>query len=335
MTYDLAMYFRYFWGVSTEAMFLVSYFTFIPQLAIIPGICLYARFKMLRHKPSAQNQVPVFGPRFILNSLQFAGQGSLLKDFALLILLAVWPMINFSLVIYTYVVSEPHSASCFWHILISRVTTAASFILYTCFCYVIFVMRRSFAAKFAVIPEALENLNLEESKSIVTKAYLEYRGFRNLIGFWMTFTLSVSLLGLTLQTSYIYNFYKSENIPGLEDKMMIYSIMIWNQKLMLITQPMVVLGGINVDYLWKDLKRHITGQLAAASAIGNLTKLIQHMNKINVSIPWVVSTLGSSILGFYVGLQLPEQDLQYWVGPNCDTPPWNIVNLTEIVPIET
>ena len=164
----------FFWGVATEAMFLVSYFTFIPQLAVIPGICLYARFKMLRYKPSAQNQSPVFGPRFILNCLKFAGQGSFLKDMGFLTLLAVWPMTNCALVIYTYSVSEPHSASCFWHIFISRVTTAASFILYTCFCYVIFVIRRSFEAKFADISEALENLNQDESKSIITTPYLEY-----------------------------------------------------------------------------------------------------------------------------------------------------------------
>ena len=132
------------------------YFTFIPQLAIIPGICLYARFKMLRHKPSALNQAPVFGPRFILSSLLFAGQCSLLKDFALLILLAVWPMVNCALVIYTYVVSESHALPCYWHMLISRVTTAASFVLYTCFCYLVLVVRKSFATKFAAIPEAFE-----------------------------------------------------------------------------------------------------------------------------------------------------------------------------------
>ena len=151
----------------------------------------------------------------------------------------------------------------------------------------------------------------------------------------MTFTLSVGVLGLTAQTSYIYDFYKYENDPRVKDMVTVYSIMIWSEKIMFITQPIVILGGINVDYLWKDLQKHVTKQLAAASAIGNLNKLIQHMKKINISTSWIFPTLGSSLVGFYLGLQLPEQDLQYWVGPNCDISPWSRLNLTEMVPTET
>ena len=311
------MYFKYLWGVSTEAMFLVPHFTLIPQLAIIPGICVYTRFRMWRHKTSTQNQAPVFGPRFILNSLKFARQGSFLKDFVLLILLAVWPMTNCALVIYTYVASESHAVPCYWHMLFSRITTAASFILYICFCYLIFAVRKSFATTFATIPEALENRNKNESKSILTTAYLEYRGFRNLIGCWMTFALSVGLLGLTAQTSYIYSIYKSENNSHIEDKMTVYSIMIWSEKIMFIAQPIVILGGINVDNLWKDLKKYITEHLAASPAIDYLKELIQHMNKIHISIPWIFSTLGFSFVGFYLGLKLPEQNLQYGWDPTA------------------
>ena len=129
----------------------------------------------------------------------------------------------------------------------------------------VFVVRKSFATKFAAIPEAFENLNNDESKSILTTAYLEYRRFRNLIGCWMTLTLSVGVLGLTAQTPYIYDLYKSEIDPRVKDMVTVYSIMIWSEKIMFIAQPIVILGGINFDYLWKDLRKHVTKQLTAAS----------------------------------------------------------------------
>ena len=97
----------------------------------------------------------------------------------------------------------------------------------------------------------------------------------------MTFVLGVGVLGLTTQLSYYYNYYH-DHPAQIETKVAIYSTMIWSQKLMFLVQPLFVVGGINVDYLWRDLKRRVTKRFGTPETVGHLKNIIQHIDIINI-----------------------------------------------------
>ena len=256
---------------------------------------------------------PILGPKYMVETLKYLRYSRLISSqYITFGLLAVWPIINSVLVIYILVATD--DVHCYNVYILSRITAAVVFLQYACFCYLFFVLRKAFTSKLKTITESIDSFHQNKCKAALCQAYLEYRSFRNLVGGWMTFVLAVGVLGVTTQLTYYYYYHQSDHPAHIETKMIRYSLMIWSQKLMFIVQPIYVFGGINVDYLWIDLKRRVTKKLGTFEAVGYLKDIIKHIDIINISPRWILPTLGLSLMSFYLGFHLPSQNLQFWYG---------------------
>ena len=314
MTFDIAFNLRDLIGDDTKAVHLVSYSTFIFQLYAIPTMCLVARLNICRHRILEKPESPILGLKYIIETMKYLSFSRLISSqYIAFSLLAVWPIINGLLVIYIFV--ETDDVNCFLNVyIVSRVTTVLVFLQYACFSFLFYILRKAFTARLKTISDGIGNFQEDKCKAELCQAYLEYRSFRNLVGGWMTFVLAVGVLGVTTQLSYYYYSHQSDHPTQNEAKMTRYSMMIWSEKLMFLLQPMFVFGGINVDYLWRDLKRRVTKKLGTQETVAHLKNIIQHMDIINISPRWIVPTLGFSLASFYLGFHLPSQNLQFWYG---------------------
>ena len=230
-------------------------------------------------------------------------------------LLTLWPTINIIFGTYTYVALDDKHCFFFLHF-IEYLTVVAAFFQYACFSYLLYSLRKAFTARFNNILDDIEPFDPNEYKSRLCQIYFEYRDFRNLVDGWMTFVLAFGVLGITTQISYMYAFNESKYSSNaqLKHKVTTYSLMIWSQKFMFLLQPIFVFDGINVDYLWRGLKRRVSKKLTAKATVGSLNKIIAHMDKINVSSRWIIPSLGFSFVGLYLGLHLPKQYIKFWFG---------------------
>ena len=202
--------------------------------------------------------------------------------------------------------------------LVSRIAATVGFVQYGCLCFLCFKLRKAFTNRFRYLAEGLENQRENEGKSKICEAYLEYKDFRDFVGYWMTFALSNGMVGMASLISWNYGYFKVTTERHMDHEMFMYSIMIWNQKLMFIIQPLIVFNGVNVDYLWDDFKEYITEHLMAPKTAGQkFHRFMRHMNELNHSPQWIISTLILGIVGLYFGMHLSEQNFQYWIGPDC------------------
>ena len=117
MTCDLVINLRNLIGDDTETVHLVSYSTFVSQLYAIPTMCLVARLNISRYRVLKKTGNPILGPGYIAETLKYIRYSRLISgQYITFGLLAVWPIINSVLVIYTLVKTDV--IHCYLHVYI-------------------------------------------------------------------------------------------------------------------------------------------------------------------------------------------------------------------------
>ena len=245
------------------------------------------------------------------------------KDILWFSALFLWPAINIILVVYNYFRFElrDNHFHCKTHVLISRVAAVFGFGLYACFCFIIYKLCWSHLREFIAIANEVheEDLTADVANDKIRRAFCTFRGFRNVVGTWTTFSIAVGTLGVFTQSSWNYGVHKSKEHPTPDETMieLMFGVMMWSEKLMFLVQPLFVIGGINADYLWRKFKRLITESFLENDQSEKLNKILVHMKRIDTSFKWIKPTVALTLVNLYLGMHLEEQELNYWIGPAC------------------
>lgn len=243
------------------------------------------------------------------------------KDAMLFFVLSLWPAVNIAIIVYNYIKFE--LVSCTSFMIFSKFAAIGGLGLYGCFCFIIYKLRESHSAEFTKLVDDIEkdDLSIDEAKSKVRQAFSNYRGFRNLVGTWTTFSTAVGVLGIFTQLYWNYNVFKSKDHVD-EFLIVMYAVMIWSEKLQFLLQPLCVIGGINADHLWRQFKRTLTERLRSEDDSEMVDELLRHMKRIDTSFKWIKPTVALTLVSFYLGMQMKDQNLDYWIGPTCNMTHW-------------
>ncbi|XP_072019235.1 uncharacterized protein [Amphiura filiformis] len=318
LIYDLCIYLRCSWGKRDRVLYLVSYSTYILELAAIPCICLLINIQLRYNEHFSLDLASVFRKDGLLMNSQLAKCRTACMELGQFVLILTWPVVNMSLGVYIYATIEYSYTSSPWIMLLSRITTSVGFLQYGCLAYVCYKLRIASTRRFNNVSDEIASVSENEGKSKICDVYFKYKDFRDFVGYWMFFALTVGILGLTSLLSWHFGYSRINKEPTPSDPMFPYAIMIWSQKLMFILQPLMIFGGVNVDYLWDDFKDNIAKRLMAPETAGMMFhRLMRHMRELNDPPQWINSTLVFTIIGLYFGMQLTDQDYRYWLGPDC------------------
>ena len=308
------VYLNCLWGRQDDVLFLVIHVTYMTQLVSVPFVCLWICLE-LRIDPSLL-PARIFSKEYLLRVIPFS-QGSKTEKVQFLLILS-WPVINLLQTIYVFITIEYEYSTSRVYLLVVRSALTFCYIQHGCLSFLCFKLRKAFNKRFNQLAEALKVDSENEGKSRICQIYFDYKAFRDFVGYWITFSLSVCLVGMTALVLWNYGYYQSATSNEYEHPMLMFSIMIWNQKLMFFSLPLIVFNGVNVDYLWDDFKESVAFRLMAPESVGQkLHRLLRHMDELNRPPQWAISTLIFSLVGFYFGMSLKNQDFIYWKGPDC------------------
>ncbi len=238
--------------------------------------------------------------------------------------LTVWPAINIGIIIYNYIEFERQACSAF--MIFSKCVSIGGFLLYGLFSFVVYKLRQSHAEELSKCADRIEQnyLSIGEAEAHIRQSLIHLHGFRTLSGTWGTFSISIGVLGICTQLYWNYRVIDMDPPDVSESAIVTYAVMIWSEKLQFVLQPLVAMGGINVDYLWRRFKRDLTERLRDANDSEKVDNLLRHMKQIDTSFKWIKSTAALTLVSLYLGLQLQHQNLYYWIGPTC-----NVTALTQ------
>ncbi|XP_072037342.1 uncharacterized protein [Amphiura filiformis] len=156
MIYDLFTYLRCFWGRSEDVLFLVCYFTYIPQLAAVPFICLLASLNKRFDRSLSLSPACMFTTKYLLENIRFAKCRTVGTELCQFVMMLTWPVVNLCLGFYNYVTLEYRYSPVPWQMLVSRITAAIGLIQYSCLTYLCYKLRKAFAKGSQTYPTKLQ-----------------------------------------------------------------------------------------------------------------------------------------------------------------------------------
>ncbi|XP_022107766.1 uncharacterized protein LOC110988503 [Acanthaster planci] len=318
MAYDFAIYIIEFWGRKQNVLFLVSYFTYLFQVLVVPMFGLLTRFMAWAQLLVAECTWAALHNDFVFQRSQFLRAGTGAASFLSLGVFLVWPTFNGVLRIVYGDVYRP-----VWntHAFLSRWTALASYVVYGSFCYLVYAQRRSFQNEFRVAAHFVASnaprgdAGVDVSKDRLSSTYHQYRLVRNFVGTWMAFTMAVATWGLTAHLTWnyiIFTYCNSNQVAGLP----VLNLLIWSQKIMFFVLPSLAVGGINMDYMWREF-RFIMANHSRRRYSAFWHAIRKHLSSINLLGQGLSATLVFSALGLYLGLELGNsaQNVAFWNGP--------------------
>lgn len=326
MTYDFQNYLRHFWGRRSKILHLVSYFTFLLQVMVIPFWCFYARILYITMGRRFRRGYPLFRgflSRRVSVSMSSRFGARSLSWFRLICFLA-WPIIHALLRFANdyYFNYDPATAV---YKEITHWCAFLGYVFYGCFCYLIHIERISFECEVRQIAvfarDQARAKNVDAVRSRISKFYAHYSILRRLIRTWMAFTMVVATWGLTAHVTWNYLIFSNtgmdpKNIPVLHS----LNVVVSTQKIMFFVVPYFAIGGLNLEHVWKRLRYEITkDQRYAHEAYWRAIQ--RYLFEINGDRSGgLTPTLIYGAIGFFLGMNLGEGDQEYtkWNYPLVD-----------------
>eukprot|EP00057_Strongylocentrotus_purpuratus_P018583 XP_011673057.1 PREDICTED: uncharacterized protein LOC105442548 [Strongylocentrotus purpuratus] len=325
MTYDFQRYMGFYWGKKEEVLHLVSYFTYLFQIMVIPFWCFYARILYLTLGRRYREGYPLcrsfISTRVaILRNSRFGAKG--LSWFRLIFFLA-WPVTNAML----RFANDYYFRYCSFVTLYKEITHWCAFlgyIFYGCFCYLIYIERLSFECEVhqisAFAREQASGKNIDQVRRRISRFYAQYNVLRRLIRTWMAFTMVVATWGLTAHILWNYLVFSDKNID-LQNLPILRSlnVVVSSQKIMFFVVPCVAIGGLNLEHVWKRFRNEIAKHRQHVHD-GYWTAINRYLHEINVDHSGdLTPTLIFSAIGFYLG-HMGDNDQEHtrWNYPPAD-----------------
>ncbi len=245
------------------------------------------------------------------------------------LMLCSWPLFNIGVVSYVFHnVDKPTSnfLICDSGLAISRLYRSIeiiAFFYYGFFASSIYLVRQSFLRQMADIAKESPEQSEANIKSSITKVWLQLNDYRNVVGWWLCFAISIGVIGLTCQWKWAFD----EQIDELEEDLGvelrvadIYVFWMWSNTLMLFSQPVVATGSYNVDYMWGDFKNEFMKYLDDSPNQEKLTCILRHMNYAYSEGGWLKPSIALTLLTVVLSVTFPEQFTWFWVRQGCILP---------------
>ncbi|XP_054763213.2 uncharacterized protein LOC129269743 [Lytechinus pictus] len=307
MAYNFISYMKFYWGKKEDVLHLVSYFTYLFEVMVIPFWCFYARILYLVLGHRYREYYPL-SPAYLSNRvavLKDSRFGAKCLSWFRLIFFLVWPLTNVSL----RFVNDYYFKSCRTLTTYKETTHWCAFfgyIFYGSFCYLVYIERRSFEcevhqiATFAREQAAGNNVDLVRGR--ISQFYKNYNVLRRLIGAWMAFSIVVATWGITAHIIWNYLIFSDSNIDPQNIPMLNFlNVLIGSQKIMFFVVPFYAIGGLNLEHVWKRLKYEIV-KCRQYDYDEYWTAINRYIYEINVDYSGdLTPTLIFSAIGFYLG----------------------------------
>ncbi|XP_011673685.2 uncharacterized protein LOC105442807 [Strongylocentrotus purpuratus] len=323
MIFDLEAYVRSYWGVKEYALHFVTYTTFIVQLMVVPFWCLYTRMKNIMTCSRIQRRVSTMSRAFIARRINVIRRGrseaKILSWFPFLCILALPTMTGCFRILYDYFFRVCKSESI--HGEVGHWNSLLGSVIYGCFCYIIYLERRSFEIEahqiFRYAIEQAPYQNVDAVLSRIRHFSIQYKILRRQIRAWMAFTIVVSTWGLTSHITWNYLVFSQKDLPpDVLRTIYFLNALVTTQKITFIAVPYFALGGLNMDHIWRYLKEDIT-HCREHKYKKYWKAVIIYVKDINKMFSGILTpSIISTGLGIYLGLNLTNsQDIGFWIGP--------------------
>ena len=326
MVYDMAEYLKSQWGRQGEILHLVSYFTFLFQVLVIPLSCFVARLRALSphlHVASLPtiNCWTVFRRALFLQSSTCTVLSSL--KFALFV---SWPVANGIMrVSYNYwnrFTNETLTNHDLIHEEVSQWAAVIGYLQYGTFCYLIYILRSSLQWELSAVVHFVSDrsptANLDVCRDRIGTAYADFRVLRDLVGLWMAFTMAVATWGITAHFTWNYAIFSRCHLtPKGMSHVMFLNLLIWSQKVMFFVLPYIAVGGLNLQYIWQHLRYNLTRVQRAAQDNNFWNPILRFTKDICFSGLTLKPTILFSAIGLFLGLKIrsTNQNVEFWNGP--------------------
>ena len=200
---------------------------------------------------------------------------------------------------------------------IFRTAEIAGLIYYGWFTCPVYLARNQFLVDFAKVARDIYD-NASQMKKRVSKKWLDFKGFRKIVGWWLCFAISMAVLLIATQFKWVFSV-EYDDIQGKKICMLVS----WKegcQNFMLLLQPLFAVGGYEVCYVWdffQDQFKKRISKLEDPNYVQDLQKVLEFMQLIRSEGPWLFTMLIWSILTLFVAMSLPPQYVIFWLRPGC------------------
>ncbi|XP_033099484.1 uncharacterized protein LOC117103093 [Anneissia japonica] len=296
--YDVGAYFSLFWGKHVGLLFLVSYSTYILQLIVVPLICIWGRLQ-----PDY-----FFREGYVRDRLRFLMPGFHNISMLALVVCFVWPL-SCACLRYVYDKVDHHKNTDPVHSAIGRWTAVVGYIMYGCFCIIVYVIRCSLRHECRLVVKfvCMDSTSLNSSRKRTDEMFRDFKKFRDFTNKWLLFSASIGLIGIFCQITWNYNMDKK--YLNIIDAEILWNLLIWDQKIMFAVLPFICVEGLNVEYLWHKLVYDIS-MMRVTEREKYWKKVIKHVKSLNFEARKPDMMFLFTLCSVYMGLQLTtKQDI--------------------------
>lgn len=316
MLYGLAIIIRDYWGRKQQTLYFVSYMAYNFPVQEVVAFCFISRFRFIFGIPGpigvgAGVKKAIQEVDFIAERLFFlqTSKNCRVLQFRYLVLFIIWPLLNsVAQIVYDYAVIQPKRFSFFDNV--TRFTTIYGLFFYGCYCYLMFVERKSFQWEFNMIAHSvLEGSSemvdkLDECRQRIAQAHNDMRSLREHIGIWMGLGMSMTTLGLVAHATWSYQVYTRCDFTACEFALRFFDLHSWSKILMFYLLPYFACGGLNIEYIWYNFQYTITSLRKAGHekfwhGLRAYLKDIDYKGRAIVK-----SSLLFSVFGLFLGFQI-------------------------------
>ena len=259
LLYDCSIYLILYWGNKKQLLRILSYSTYLGNLAAIPAICMFANFRNMipRTRVRCFALTTALHPRYLVKRLQYLrpASGTIKKSF--LFLCVVWPLLNSLYRAFIYIFLVNGKEDYYLHDYITLCSDGVIAVIYGCFCYLLSILRVSIHTQLNldVVFLRKHSSNVDLCRRRLGASLDEYGNLCNLCATWMIFVMSMNSLGLVTHISWNYLLYSGKvSLTVLETNI---NIMIWSETLMFLILPPMAIGGLDLQHIWEDFLTRI------------------------------------------------------------------------------
>ncbi|XP_071796435.1 uncharacterized protein [Asterias amurensis] len=321
MLYDFVIYCKFGWGKRASTLLLVSYFTYLFQVFVVPIFGLLSELMTFLQTGSNSSGIwAALQTNYILERIQYL-RGNCVLSCVTCGLFLIWPTGNGVLrIIYDYVYRPNGDA----HANISLWCALVSYIMYGSFCFLIYIERKSFQSEFRVVAHFVASkapkgmLSIDLCRDHLSAVYRRFHAMRDFVGIWMAFTMAVATWGITAHLTWNYVIFTYCDVSHDSDNvgLPLLNVLIWSQKIMFFVLPSLAVGGLNIDYVWREFRYMMVRHQRHCYSVF-WSHIMTHMGDINLFAKGLRATLLFSALGLFLGLELSNesQNVAFWNGP--------------------
>ncbi|XP_054750388.1 uncharacterized protein LOC129256101 isoform X1 [Lytechinus pictus] len=326
MCYMTVLYFCYLFGREDEVMHLTSFMSFSISLSSVALICVYGKvryyFNGYGKRLDMENIQVNWGwsemmhQDFMTRRLQYlcGPTGFHLPGIPFHVACLLWPVVNMVFeIVYFNSLSQLQPVINLMFAIIEVLSVTAGMLLYGVFCHTIFHLRCSFEIECnLLLAFFIENEGyLDRCRMRLAETYRDYRIFQSAVRSWVAFIVSIGILGLTIHLSWNYDVYSGNEKLNISSKdLILLNVLIFSEKLMIISLPVIAVGGMDLSYLWRHFQLALSRNRRSKQEYF-WDRLIYYLRDMKENDQGTGVTAFLSVVSLYTGLKLGAQNLDY------------------------